>query len=491
MAAVSSYALKMDVTEHFERNKFIDKASAEKVKAVLKKLEVPAAKENIKPWYMWTKATKDRQSQFSQEYKPEVVSVKSNNGKVEIKADIDGSAQKALLGFEVLKDGKVIGFTRTNTFTSTEKDDGKEHEYAVRAFDLRSNATAYSDTVKVDLSAPTISVVENTIIPVNSEDFNVESLVAARDVNGEILEHKLVKGTVDLSRVGEYKVTFTAKDAAGKVTNKDVTVHVVSDTTYVSNLDPVSSEVGWKELTKDKGLNNGQLRLLLNGEERVYEKGIAAHANSRVVYDVTGKGYDYFEAFIGIDGAVRNNTNPVPSARFEVWVDGIKEYESSVMGAKTEQEYVKINIKDAKEVVLITDGAGSPHSDHTIWADAKFATSIKSEEAIATENVNEIKAYLEEALDGIDITKIENILVAQPKLNGFTGNETEKLLVSKLEKLLEGKIEGKFNIYFTNYDQNTNIDELLQNNLVIMYQESESKPWYMYQNGSIEKLENE
>ena len=149
MAAVSSYAVGMDVTEHFERHKFLDKASADKVRAALKELNVPEAPENIKPWYMWTKATKDRNSSFGTNgYTPRILSVEETNGNLVLELDIEKGAQNALLGYEVLRDGQVIGFTRNHTFTTAAvANDGKAHTYKVRAFDLRLNVTGYSKEV--------------------------------------------------------------------------------------------------------------------------------------------------------------------------------------------------------------------------------------------------------------------------------------------------------------------------------------------------------
>ena len=146
MALVSSYAIGFDVTEHFERHKFINEASAVKVRNAIKELNIPEAAENIKPWYMWTKATKDRVSKFEQNYKPEITSIEKKDGKVEIKMNIDESAKNALLGYEVIQDGKVIGFTRTNTFKTVENVEAGEHSYKVRAFDLRLNVSQYSET---------------------------------------------------------------------------------------------------------------------------------------------------------------------------------------------------------------------------------------------------------------------------------------------------------------------------------------------------------
>ena len=32
-----------------------------------------------------------------------------------------------------------------------------------------------------------------------------------------------------------------------------------------------------------------------------FEKGLGTHADSTIIYDISGKNYDYFEAYIGLD----------------------------------------------------------------------------------------------------------------------------------------------------------------------------------------------
>lgn len=72
-----------------------------------------------------------------------------------------------------------------------------------------------------------------------------------------------------------------------------------------------------------------------------YTKGIGVHANSEVFYDIEGKGYDFFESYIGIDQAMKGKPS---SATFEVYVDGEKKFESDVFWVGTEHEFVKITL---------------------------------------------------------------------------------------------------------------------------------------------------
>lgn len=151
MVAISCYALNTDVTEHFYRYKFIDDNSVARVKEVLKEDNIQV-NPNLKPWYMWDKATKDTTSKFNGAYVPEILSIKQAGNKIEVKIDINESQDKALLGYEIIKDDKVIGFTKGDTFTITESNLNVYSTYKVRAFDLRSNATDYSQPITVNVS---------------------------------------------------------------------------------------------------------------------------------------------------------------------------------------------------------------------------------------------------------------------------------------------------------------------------------------------------
>ncbi|MDU5764890.1 MAG: NPCBM/NEW2 domain-containing protein, partial [Veillonella sp.] len=153
-------------------------------------------------------------------------------------------------------------------------------------------------------------------------------------------------------------------------------------------------------------IRGGIITFLRNGSEFTYSKGIGAHANSEVVYNIENKGYEYFESYIGVDQWAKNTA---ASVTFEVWVDGEKKFDSKVFKHDTDSGYVRVNVSGAKEVKLITTDAkisGNSY-DHSIWADAKFITN-NSKPVINTED----KIYkLDEEVDfkaGITATDVED-----------------------------------------------------------------------------------
>ncbi|MDN8880914.1 NPCBM/NEW2 domain-containing protein, partial [Staphylococcus aureus] len=77
-----------------------------------------------------------------------------------------------------------------------------------------------------------------------------------------------------------------------------------------------------------------------NGQEVEYDKGLGTHANSEIVYDLSGKNYGIFETYVGVDREMRNASEP--SVIFEVYVDGKKVFDSGVMNVNSERKHVLI-----------------------------------------------------------------------------------------------------------------------------------------------------
>lgn len=390
MAVLSCYALNMDVIEHFERYKFIERN--DKIDAALAELNIPKAPENIKPWYLWTKATKDRTSAFTQEYLPEITSVTRSNDSVKISINMDTSAEQALLGYEVMEDGKIIGFTSSNTFTGTFTDDGKEHEYTVRAYDLRMNQTPVSAPYSKNLKDPSFETTGSTLIALY-DTFDPMSIISAKSYDGQDISGNIqvVSNPVNTDAKGLYEVTYEVQDNDGNSAQTTIEVQVVSRFDYLSDLEETSSSVGYGKLTKDKAISGKTITLLRNNEPVTFEKGLGAHASSSIVYDIGEAGYKYFESYAGIDQTVAGAK--ASNAIFRVVADGNVIYESQPMKSGTNAEYIKLDIEGVSQLELVADSNGPNGSDHTVWADAKFAAVnsvpvINASDAVYKESEN-------------------------------------------------------------------------------------------------------
>lgn len=132
---------------------------------------------------------------------------------------------------------------------------------------------------------------------------------------------------------------------------------------YVSDRDWYSASVGYGSPRKDCGVDGDAI--VLGG--KTYSKGIAAHADSRIVYDIEGLGVLRFQAVAGVNRSSG-------SCQFIVEADGTELVRTDVLHGTSETQAIDVEIPEGtKMLTLITNtGGDNGNYDHSIWADAKF-----------------------------------------------------------------------------------------------------------------------
>ncbi len=144
---------------------------------------------------------------------------------------------------------------------------------------------------------------------------------------------------------------------------------------YLSDLKTKSFEVGWGDLGIDKGLDGAKIKIAnASGGTTTYDKGICAHAASKIVYDLSGNVYSEFVSYIGVSDATNNNSKSASSVTFEVKVDGVSMYKSSIMKMNTPAQQIRVQIPMGAQTLelITTDGGDGNTGDHSAWADAKL-----------------------------------------------------------------------------------------------------------------------
>jgi hypothetical protein len=146
---------------------------------------------------------------------------------------------------------------------------------------------------------------------------------------------------------------------------------------YLSDLPIVSSINGWGPVEKDR--SNGETGASDGNPIRLdgitYAKGLGVHANSEIVYNLTG-GYDTFNAVIGVDDEVGNNGSVI----FQVFADGVKVYDSGVRTGAQPAIPISVNIAGATQLKLVVTNAGDGNAfDHADWADARIIASTATD----------------------------------------------------------------------------------------------------------------
>lgn len=162
-----------------------------------------------------------------------------------------------------------------------------------------------------------------------------------------------------------------------------------------------SSKAGWSEIKLNRSVNDGGLRLNNAGAPMSFARGVAAHADSIVEYDLSSLSAVRFTSYIGVcaDGGNGNS-----SVDFEVKVDGVSLYKSPTLYVDSKAILVNVAIpQGAQTLTLLTTGAGDGNnSDHTAWLDAKLYTI--SGGALATDVSFASEQYTLSAGSGMKLT---------------------------------------------------------------------------------------
>lgn len=273
---------------------------------------------------------------------------------------------------------------------------------------------------------PTIKT-EDAVINVKDK-FDILDGVTANDVeDGDLTSSIKVKSSnFEANRGGIYTVVYEVTDKDGNTVTKERKIYTITTAESLSDKEWKSASSGWRDVKKDLSVEDNRITLLgENGQEVEYDKGLGTHANSEIVYDLSGKNYGMFETYVGVDREMRNSNEP--SVIFEVYVDGKKVFDSGVMNVNTERKHVLIPIAGASELKLVAkDGGNGNAGDHADWADAKVYTTsdkpILTGEEVALnigDSFNPLQGMIANDPEDGDITK--NIKVINNNVNTKRG----------------------------------------------------------------------
>ncbi|MBA2939781.1 NPCBM/NEW2 domain-containing protein [Paenibacillus sp. CGMCC 1.16610] len=288
----------------------------------------------------------------------------------------------------------------------------KDYSYS---YTLRPIPAHTADLMKLSKSVTTINLVKS--IQVNGialDGFDPEKL----NYTYNILRGNNKVPTVDVQTSNNtVKVQVTpAPDVNGKtvinVSSADglftkiyeIQFNVVDH--YLSNMDWVSATVGWSSIKKDLSIDGNSLRLKGPSGTVTYTKGIGTHANSEIIYNLTGKNYESFQAVVGVDQEV-SGTGVSNTIVFQVFLDGVKAFDSGLMRAATVSKAINLDVKGVKEMKLIVSDNGDGNAeDHGDWADAKL---IPGKDPFAV-------------LSGVSLVKVNQPFDLNLQLNNVTQN---------------------------------------------------------------------
>ncbi len=173
--------------------------------------------------------------------------------------------------------------------------------------------------------------------------------------------------------------------------------------TYLSDIPYIeeSSSAGWGEITLnnnlDKNVNGGLISLLVDGKQKYFLKGISAHANSTLVYNISDYNYDYFTSYIGVDSGRGSNGNGV---KFYIYTseDGenwnlATEERPQVLKGDSNAIFVKIDIRNKKYLKLMANNNGNATADHSVYANAKLIKDGYVEDTSVVDFIHTVEEY--------------------------------------------------------------------------------------------------
>jgi glucose/arabinose dehydrogenase len=165
-----------------------------------------------------------------------------------------------------------------------------------------------------------------------------------------------------------FRLYLTVKDSQGQVgtATRDVYPHI-----QLSDLTPAGTPVnGLGPMEKNK--NNGTAApgdggvITLDGIP--YAKGLGVYAPSDVAYDLGGACSGHFVTDVGIDDTAGARGSVV----FQVWLDGVKAFDSGVVTGGDRRKSVNLSVAGKKTLrLVVTDGGNSNAFDIADWAGAR------------------------------------------------------------------------------------------------------------------------
>ncbi|GGI45616.1 hypothetical protein GCM10008018_13050 [Paenibacillus marchantiophytorum] len=281
-------------------------------------------------------------------------------------------------------DGNAIRLMGNSGAITYEKGFGV-HAASRIMFDISGkNYESFTALVGVDqemAKSPSYADVEFKVLVDGVEKFasgvmkvtDVAKPVDVRVAGASIVELVVTQSDNDNSEDHASWANATFRIAEGKSEQKDE----LPEVDYLSDLNWLSASSGWLDVKKDKSIAGNAIVLKNGAEDLSFAKGLGTHANSVIKYDLTRANYETFSAFIGVDKEV-NGGSYNGSIQFNV--SGVKNdgtieslYSGSVLREADNAQFVKVNVKGYKELILdVTDSGNGNSEDHGDWADAKL-----------------------------------------------------------------------------------------------------------------------
>lgn len=150
---------------------------------------------------------------------------------------------------------------------------------------------------------------------------------------------------------------------------------------------------------RNKNHLNKKISLSINDEWRKFAKGLYAHAESVIEYDISKLRFDYLEGYFGIDFEVGASDGDGVIFEVETLLDGESNFKNVFTSPQAikwnNPGYYKIDIRNAQKLKLIAKAGRDNRNDRAVYADIKLTKASYNGKNI---DLNKISEYDNELL---------------------------------------------------------------------------------------------
>jgi len=193
-----------------------------------------------------------------------------------------------------------------------------------------------------------------------------------------------------------YPYSFSLEDRTlARTTNKDYIF--LSDLDYITENNWSYNGWGGHELQKDKNQDGGTLSLLVDGEKRLFTKGLGVHAKGQVTFDVSryATNYPRFIAYIGVDATRGQNGSiwfKITASRDGSSWDTLLD-KTNIMTGLSNAISVDLNIKDYRYLRIYVDPNGANAADHGTIAGARLVKKDYDINSVYYDKIHKVEYY--------------------------------------------------------------------------------------------------
>lgn len=274
------------------------------------------------------------------------------------------------------------------------------------------------------MNYPTLTLeVKDNYLLVPGDEFGVNNLVTnVSSIYDEDIASKVKLETNLGTRPGIYNAVVSVVDSRGNKVSKTSTITVVDGEGIFLPTNTAVKNTGFAD--------NQSVSLYKDGLEVAFKYGYRSNESKEITFDISDKDYRYFEAYVGIEKHVRDNTayGSYGKVQFEVYVDDVLAYQSKVIGWKDNMDHILISIPEGAKTFRLVNIPKGGGNNHGAWGEPRFITNNYKEDPRAERTaLIDVERFMLEIKDTSYVlsTRVGSPEVALQNLEAYRKNLTE------------------------------------------------------------------